>query len=72
MGRELRRKQAKKEGKSLQVENLEDKNQIQKFIKITCLLIIITSLIYIISALFITKELQWFGLNKKEQNVNTI
>lgn len=64
MGRELRRKQAKKEGKSLEREEIIEKNPIRKFIIITCALIIVMSIIYLVTALFITKELDWF--NKKD------
>ena len=66
MGRELRRKQAKKEGKSLQPEIKEEENQIKKLIIITGILVFIICTIYIISALFITKELDWF--DKKEDD----
>jgi len=65
MGRELRRKQAKKEGKSLEKEEIVEKNQIKKFAIITCSLIIAISIIYLTTALFITKELDWF--DKKEE-----
>ncbi len=60
MGRELRRKQAKREGKSLQKEEIVEKNQIKQLISITIILVVIIGLIYLISALFITKELDWF------------
>lgn len=66
MGRELRRKQAKREGKSLQREEVVEKGQIRKYIFTTLNLLVVLGLIYIGSALFITKELEWFGLNKDE------
>ncbi len=69
MGRELRRKQAKKEGKSLEKEKIVEKNQIRKFIIITCSLLITISIIYLVTALFITKELDWF--DKKEETTTT-
>lgn len=75
MGRELRRKQAKKEGKSLKKEVPSEENKIKKLIFITLLLVFIVCVIYIISALFITKELDWFKeeTEKKESLVtNTI
>ena len=68
MGRELRRKQAKKEGKSLTKEEVIEKNPIKKFIIITCSLILIISIIYLGTSLFITKELNWF---KKSEDTNT-
>lgn len=71
MGRELRRKQAKKEGKSLEKEIPVEENEIKKFIIITLVLVFIASSIYLLSALFVTKELDWF--NKKEENTtNTL
>ena len=67
MGRELRRKQAKKEGKSLQPEIKEEEKLIKKLIIITAILVFIICTIYILSALFITKELDW--LDKKDEEV---
>ena len=67
MGRELRRKQAKKEGKSLKREELNENINVTKLIKIICLLIFIVGILYLISALFITKELDWF---KTDNDVN--
>jgi len=66
MGRELRRKQAKREGKSLQREEVVEKNQIKRFVSITIYLLVVLGLIYLGSALFITKELDWFS--KDETN----
>ena len=66
MGRELRRKQAKKERKSLKPEIEKEENQIKKLILITLLLIFIIGVIYLISALFITKELDWFDKSNTE------
>lgn len=70
MGRELRRKQAKKEGKSLQPEITNEGNQIKSLIIITCVLVFIICAIYVLSALFITKELDWF--DKKEEETQTL
>lgn len=72
MGRELRRKQAKKDGKSLERNNIEEKNQIKKLLKIVVLLILIIGLIYIISGLFITKELKWFSKSNSEEQHSKI
>ena len=66
MGRELRRKQAKREGKSLQPEIKEETNQLKKLLIIIAVLVFIISVIYILSALFVTKELDW--LDKKDEN----
>jgi len=64
MGRELRRKQAKKEGKKIEKTIVVEKNQFKSLMKITLLLVIIIGIIYLISALFITKELDWFVKDK--------
>ena len=64
MGRELRRKQAKKEGKSLERVETKENNQIKKYIINIVSLLIVFAIIYLVSALFVTKELDWF--NKKE------
>lgn len=76
MGRELRRKQAKKEGKSLKREISNNENQLKKLLLITVLLVVIIGIIYLISALFITKELDWFSKEEsgtsQSQVTNTI
>ena len=72
MGRELRRKQAKKEGKSLQRELSNEKNQIKSLVIITIVLLIVMGLIYLLSALFITKELDWFNKNDQEETVEVV
>ena len=72
MGRELRRKQAKKEGKSLQKEVINEKNQIKSLIIITIVLVLIVGLIYLLSALFVTKELDWFEKDDNKKVVETV
>ena len=67
MGRELRRKQAKKDGKSLTPEIPIEENQIKKLAIITGVLVFIIGVIYLIAALFVTKELDWFK-DKTEEN----
>ena len=64
MGRELRRKQAKKDGKSLEKNEVATENQIKKFLINILILIVVIVIIYIVSGLFVTKELKWFNLNK--------
>lgn len=73
MGRELRRKQAKKDGKSLEREEIVETNQIKKLFINVFVIVGIFAIIYLISALFITKELDWFGKNdnKQEESTNT-
>jgi len=68
MGRELRRKQAKKEGKSLKPEVPVEKNEIKGLLIITLILVIIIAAIYLLSALFVTKELDWFSKDNNEEN----
>ena len=65
MGRELRRKQAKKEGKSLEKEELIEEKQIKKLVINIIIIILVIVIIYLLSSLFITKELDWF--NKKAE-----
>jgi len=75
MGRELRRKQAKKEGKSLKREIPAEEHQMKKLIIITITLVVIIGIIYLLSALFITKELDWFDNDPAENEIladNTI
>lgn len=67
MGRELRRKQAKKEGKSLKKEEIVEKSQISKLIKTVILLLVIIGAIYLISIIFITKEVDWFEKDEETQ-----
>ncbi len=71
MGRELRRKQAKREGKSLERELPKEDNSISKYIKITLILVIFGCLIYLLSALFVTKELDWFDKKDTEEETKT-
>lgn len=69
MGRELRRKQAKKEGKSLEREELIEESPLRKYALNIIVIVGIFSIIYLLSALFITKELDWF--KKKDEETNT-
>ena len=71
MGRELRRKQAKKEGKSLKNETQVEQNQIKKLVIIVLVLVFIIGLIYMLSALFVTKELDWFKKDNQTQTLAT-
>ena len=69
MGRELRRKQAKKEGKSLEKEEIIEEKHLKRYLINVIIIILVIVIIYLLSALFITKELDWF--NKKETKENT-
>ena len=77
MGRELKRKQAKKEGKSL-VEDNSKKNEnpysdIYKLLKTFGILLVIVIGIHFFTALVITKEIEWFTewFKKDEEKVPT-
>lgn len=72
MGRELRRKQAKKEGKSLQREIPAEEHQIKNLVIITIVLVIIIGAIYLLSALFITEELDWFNNDNNDGESSTL
>ena len=70
MGRELKRKQAKKEGKNLKKElynmNTDNDNQIYKFVKMMITLVIIFAVLYIVVGIFITKEIDFSGNKDNE------
>lgn len=69
MGRELRRKQAKREGKSLKNEEVKEEYKTSNIIKLSIIVLLSIGLVYLLSALFLTKELDWF--DKKEDTTET-
>ena len=72
MGRELRRKQAKREGKSLKNEDIKVEYNVKKTV-ITCVIVLVSiGLVYLISALFITKELDWFSKEEVKENTSSV
>ena len=72
MGRELRRKQAKREGKSLKSEEIKVEYNVKKIV-ITCVIVLVSiGLVYFISALFITKELDWFSKEEVKENTSGV
>lgn len=72
MGRELRRKQAKREGKSLKNEDIKVEYNVKKIV-ITCVVVLVSiGLVYFISALFITKELDWFSKEEVKENTSGV
>lgn len=72
MGRELRRKQAKREGKSLKNEEIKVEYNVKKIV-ITCVIVLVSiGLVYLISALFITKELDWFSKEEVKENTSSV
>lgn len=73
MGRELKRKQAKKDGKLLKEINETKKevnpyNDIHKMLKTFAILLGIIMVIYLLVAILITKEIEWF--RKEPEKVN--
>ena len=72
MGRELRRKQAKKDGKSLEQVEIVETNQIKKLFVNIFVIVGVFAIIYLISALFITKELDWFKKDKGNSEVSPV
>ena len=71
MGRELRRKEAKKDGKSLEKVEINEFNPFKKYLINVFVIIGVFAIIYLISALFITKELDWFSKDKNNKEENT-
>ena len=72
MGREVRRKQAKREGKSLKNEEIKEEYNVKKIV-ITCVIVLVSiGLVYLISALFITKELDWFSKEEVKENTSSV
>ncbi len=75
MGRELRRKQAKKEGKNVrEVQKKLKKNKEltpKKFIIILGILAVFFIILYLITGIFVTKDIKWFDKNSSTSNENT-
>ena len=70
MGRELRRKQAKKQGKEINNEDLKVEGiNFKNLFKLVIISGIIFGLFYLATALFMTEELDWFS--KKNETTNT-
>ena len=72
MGRELRRKQAKKDGKSLERVELKEDNQIKRYVINIVAIVGVFAIIYLISALFITKEINWFSKKENSKETNEV
>lgn len=67
MGRELRRKQAKKDGKSLKKEEIIEEKQLKKYAIIIIAIIAVFTIIYVLSSIFITKDFNWFTKKESEK-----
>lgn len=75
MGRELKRKQAKRDGKNVkevQKKNKEKPLSPKTFITILIVLLLFFVVLYIITGLFVTKELKWFDKKPAEEEVTEI
>ena len=79
MGRELKRKQAKKEGRPLKEKETVSKNtnpyeDIYKMLKTFGIILLIILVIYFLVALLITKEIDWFSKDEdtSESNVTSV
>ena len=68
MGRELRRKQAKREGKSLQKPVVKEENNTKKMLKIVFGLIAFFAILYLLLGIFVTKEIKWFDKSNNNNN----
>lgn len=75
MGRELKRKQAKRDGKNVrevQKKNKDKPLSPKTFITIMVVLLLFFVILYILTGLFITKELKWFSSNDTEEQITEI
>ena len=72
MGREEKRKYAKKTGKNIEKIIPKDDKNLKKYLKLTGIIIVFLSIFYILSALFITKELDWFNKNNTNNTSETV
>lgn len=74
MGRELRRKEAKRnKGSAKEIntkENTDPKQEIYKTIKLLIVILLILVVVYLLIGIFITKEIK-FDNNKKDQDTTT-
>ena len=75
MGRELKRKQAKREGKNVrevQKKNYEEPLSPKTFVIILATLVLFFVILYILTGLFITKELKWFDKDNDEEETTEV
>ena len=71
MGRELKRKQAKRDGKNVkevQKQNIDKPLSPKSFITIIIFLLLFFVVLYILTGIFITKDLKWFSNNNENTN----
>lgn len=75
MGRELKRKQAKREGKNVREVQKKSKEKpltIRTFVGILVMLLFFFIVLYILTGLFITKELKWFNKDSDNNEVTEL
>lgn len=75
MGRELKRKQAKRDGKNVkdvQKKNVEQPLKPKTFIILLVVLFLFFVILYILSGLFITKEIKWFNTNSENETIKEV
>ena len=74
MGRELKRKEAKRMGKNVrevQKNNDKEKNAIKSFVLIIIVIIGLLFLTYLLSGIFATKEITWFDKSNKNEEITS-
>lgn len=74
MGRELKRKQAKREGKNVkevQIKNQKQELKPKMFVTIIIVLLLFFAILYLITGLFITKDIKWFDKKESEKTEQT-
>ena len=72
MGRELRRKQAKRDGKNVREVQKKMKNKPlspKTFMVIMAFLVIFFVILFLLTEMFITNKSKWFGNNSGEENI---
>lgn len=72
MGRELKRKQAKREGKNVkeaQKKNIDKPLSPKTFAILLVAILLFFIILYILTGLFITKELKWFDNNGDDKEI---
>ena len=72
MGRELKRKQAKRDGKNVrEVQKLNQDKPLttKQFTLIICVLVFFFVILYLLTGIFITKEIKWFNKNNTADEI---
>lgn len=75
MGRELKRKQAKREGRNVkEVQTIKQSRELKpkSLINILLLLLLFFVILYLITGLFITKDIKWFDKKESAEKENNL